>query len=103
MRYCTKCPDAVARITGGPEAPQLSGCIEFYQENSCVLVVARISGLPKKNETGFYGFHIHQGNACPVLTFLEQAVTTTRQSRHIRNMPVTCRHYCAATETPICL
>ena len=64
MRNCNNCPDAVARITGGVEAPQLSGCVEFYQKNGCVLVVARILGLPKESETGFFGFHIHQGRNC---------------------------------------
>ena len=64
MRNCNNCPDAVARITGGVEAPRLSGCVEFYQENGCVLVVARISGLPKESETGFFGFHIHEGTDC---------------------------------------
>lgn len=64
MQSCRKCPNAVARITGGAEAPQLSGCIAFYQENGCVLVAARISGLPKESETGFFGFHIHQGRNC---------------------------------------
>ena len=57
-------PDAVARIAGGAEEPQLSGCVQFYQENGCVLIVARISGLPKESETGFFGFHIHQGGTC---------------------------------------
>lgn len=69
MRNCRNCPDAVARITGGAEAPQLSGCVEFYQENGCVLVVARISGLPKESETGFFGFHIHQGRDCSGVGF----------------------------------
>jgi Cu-Zn family superoxide dismutase len=64
MQSCRKCPNAVARITGGVEAPQLSGCAQFYQENGCVLVVARISGLPRESETGFFGFHIHQGRGC---------------------------------------
>ena len=64
MQSCRKCPNAVARITGGAEAPQLSGCAQFYQENGCVLVVARISGLPRESETGFFGFHIHQGRDC---------------------------------------
>ena len=63
MQYCRKCPDAVAQIRGGIEAPQLSGCVEFCQENGCVLIVARISGLPE-SETGFFGFHIHQGENC---------------------------------------
>ena len=64
MLYCRKCPDAVAEIRGGVEALQLTGCVEFYQENGCVLIVARISGLPRESETGFYGFHIHQGESC---------------------------------------
>ena len=64
MRYCGKRPYAAAQIRGGMEAPQLSGCVQFYQENGCVLIVAKISGLPKESETGFFGFHIHEGNAC---------------------------------------
>ena len=63
MQYCRKCPAAVAQIQGGLEAPRLSGCVQFYQENGCVLIVARISGLPE-SETGFFGFHIHQGESC---------------------------------------
>ena len=69
MRYCFKRPDAVARITGGAEAPRLSGCVQFYQENGCVLIVARISGLPKESKTGFFGFHIHQGGNCTGMDF----------------------------------
>ena len=69
MRYCFKRPDAVARITGGAEAPRLSGCVQFYQENGCVLIVAKISGLPKESKTGFFGFHIHQGGNCSGMDF----------------------------------
>ena len=69
MQYCRKCPDAVAQIQGGMEAPQLSGCVEFYQENGCVLIVARISCLPKESKTGFFGFHIHQGGNCTGMDF----------------------------------
>lgn len=63
MRCCTKIPDAVAQITGEVDTPRLSGCVQFYQENGCVLIMVKISGLPK-SETGFFGFHVHQGNAC---------------------------------------
>lgn len=56
--------DAVARIVGGEDAPQLSGCVRFYQENGYVLIEADISGLPKTSKTGFFGFHIHQGSEC---------------------------------------
>lgn len=63
MQCCKNCPDAAAQICGGMEAPQLSGCVQFYQENGCVLIMAKISGLPE-SETGFFGFHIHQGDSC---------------------------------------
>lgn len=69
MQYFGKCPDAVARIHGGTDAPQLSGCVQFYQERKCVKVVARITGLPKENETGFFGFHIHHGENCSGMNF----------------------------------
>ena len=69
MQHCGKCPDAVAQIRGGIDAPQLSGCVQFYQESGCVLVMAKISGLPMESETGFYGFHIHQGESCSGMEF----------------------------------
>ena len=69
MQCCGKSPDAVARIRGSMEALQLTGCVEFYQENGCVLVVAKISGLPKDSGTGFFGFHIHQGGSCSEADF----------------------------------
>ena len=64
MQHCTKKPDAVAQICGGSEVLQLSGCVEFYQEKGRVLIVAKIFGLPQDSETGFFGFHIHEGSAC---------------------------------------
>lgn len=69
MGYYGKSPDAVAQIRGGVEAPRLSGCVQFYQENGCVLIVAKISGLPGESETGFFGFHIHQGENCSGMDF----------------------------------
>ena len=69
MQCCRKRPDAVAKIRGGMEAPQLSGCVQFYQENGCVLIEARVSGLPRESETGFFGFHIHQGETCSGMDF----------------------------------
>lgn len=69
MGYCRKCPDAVAEIRGGVEAPQVAGCVRFYQGDGYVLVVARVYGLPLENKTGFFGFHIHQGGSCWGLDF----------------------------------
>lgn len=64
MHRCTACPDAVAHIKGGPEAPCVSGQVRFYQQRRSVLVVADISGLPGDSETGFFALHIHQGSSC---------------------------------------
>ena len=71
MQPCRKWPDAVAKIRGGVEVPKLSGCIRFYQQKGCVLIVAEIFGLPRENETGFFGFHIHQGESCSGTDFSE--------------------------------
>ena len=54
----------MAWVCGGAEAPRLRGCVRFYQENGCVTVVARLNGLPMNSKTGFFGFHIHQGESC---------------------------------------
>lgn len=56
-------PNAIAYIIGSDETPRLSGQVEFYQKNGFVLITAKINGLPKTN-TGFFGFHIHEGNSC---------------------------------------
>lgn len=69
MRCCKNKPDAMARIVGGEEVPRLSGCVRFYQENGCVLIEAKISGLPKTSESRFFGFHIHQGRDCSGVGF----------------------------------
>ena len=64
MYCCPSCPDAVARITGGADAPQLCGEVRFYQEYGNVLVVANISGMPICSETGFFALHIQEGGSC---------------------------------------
>lgn len=57
-------PDAVAFVRGGTDAPNINGQVRFYQEPGNVLVVADIAGLPQSSQTGFFGFHIHEGNSC---------------------------------------
>ena len=64
MNTRTKHPEAIARIKGNEDAPQLSGTVEFYQKKSGVLVLARITGLPKNSKSGFFAFHIHEGKSC---------------------------------------
>ena len=55
---------AVAYVKGGKNAPLVSGKVEFYQRTESVLIVARILGLPESSHSGFFGFHIHEGEKC---------------------------------------
>ena len=57
-------PTAIAQINGGNDAPHLFGKIKFYQRKDNVLVVANIFNLPSGNRSGFFGFHIHEGDNC---------------------------------------
>lgn len=54
---------AVALIEPGSSAPQLQGTVLFTDTVDGVRVQAQINGLPR-NETGFYGFHLHEGSTC---------------------------------------
>lgn len=78
MRCFSTCPDAVALIQGGADAPRLSGQVRFYQECGRVLVVANLSGLPQNNETGFFAMHIHAGGTCSGAGFSETMGHYTR-------------------------
>ena len=60
---------AVAYLRGNKDLPLLRGTVRFFQQRGGVLVVADISGLPKKD--GFFGFHIHAGGSCAGLDFPE--------------------------------
>lgn len=61
---------AAALMRGGDIAPYIFGRVEFFQKENCVLVVVNIGGLPKNN-SGFYGFHIHSGSSCLGVDFSE--------------------------------
>ena len=56
-------PPAFAIIKGGPAAPTVIGRVKFYQKQNCVLGIADIKNLPW-TDTGFFGFHIHEGTDC---------------------------------------
>lgn len=64
MRNCHAFSCAKAAVRGGPEAPCLSGEVNFFQKPNGVLVIAEISGLPRKNPSGFFALHIHEGSRC---------------------------------------
>lgn len=60
-------PTAVARISGGRDAPAIQGTVFFFSVGSNVIVTADIHGLPHKDspcQKGIFAFHIHQGSAC---------------------------------------
>ena len=63
MNLISSRPDAVAHIRGGNQAPGLCGQVRFYQKKNYVLISDNIKGLPP-SDSGFYGFHIHEGDAC---------------------------------------
>lgn len=66
-------PRAIAFVQGGAETPTVFGKVEFYEKAHAVLVVAEIGGLPK-TETGFYGFHIHEGTDCGGENFADSKI-----------------------------
>lgn len=55
--------NGIAVIRGGKDAPGLQGRAEFYAHPNGTLVVAHVWGLPE-TETGFFAFHIHEGEDC---------------------------------------
>lgn len=64
---------AIARITGGPLAPNLSGVVTFRDIPGGVQVCAQLTGLPQYKPAegnnppiGPHGFHIHQKGLCEV-------------------------------------
>lgn len=56
-------PDAVAKVAGGSDYPQIFGTVQFYGFSNGVLVVCEIENLPK-TLTNIFAFHIHDGNNC---------------------------------------
>lgn len=67
MVISTGMPMAVACVEG---KGGLQGTVKFYPIPGGTLVMAEIVGLPK-NESGFYGFHIHEGRSCGGTAFSE--------------------------------
>lgn len=60
-KHC--CSKAAAKIEGGSAVPKLVGEVQFFELPNSVLVTANIRGLPH-SESGFFGFHIHEGYSC---------------------------------------
>ncbi|MGM9594182.1 MAG: superoxide dismutase family protein [Candidatus Onthomonas sp.] len=62
---------AAAQISGGDEAPKLSGTAKFYLVDGGVLVVVDVSGMPQDNSSGFFALHIHEGPDCSGAAFAD--------------------------------
>ncbi len=60
---------AMAVIKGADAAPNLSGIVWLTDSPAGVRVEANIKGLPE-NETGFYGFHLHERGSCMLPDFI---------------------------------
>jgi Cu-Zn family superoxide dismutase len=63
----------LARIFGGPLAPNISGVVEFFEAFGGTMVYVVISGLPlytpgndKTPPIGPFGFHIHEKGDCSI-------------------------------------
>ena len=90
MFHCSRKPNATAIMIGTKEYPNLHGKVWFFQEKDGVLVKAEIVGLPK-NESGYFGFHIHEGKDCKGDAFPNVGGHLNPQSRphptHIGDLP----------------
>lgn len=94
MKNCSSLPNATAYIKGSDMAPNLSGEVKFYQKNDHVLIIADICGLPQ-TDTGFFGFHIHEGDKCAGKDFADTKghynPTNEPHPRHAGDLPVLLR------------
>ena len=59
MTVINEKPEAFAYVQGN----KISGTVGFYPYLSGMVMIYEIKDLPK-NDSGFYGFHIHEGNTC---------------------------------------
>lgn len=56
---------AKANIKGGKKFPQINGTITFKEVKNCVILTAKINGLPQSKDHckgNFFRFHIHERN-----------------------------------------
>lgn len=89
-------PDAVAYVSGGSDAPNINGQVQFYQERGSVRVVADLNGLPQNSGNGFFGFHIHEGNSCAGTGFPQTGShynpDSAKHPRHAGDLPPLMMH-----------
>jgi len=54
---------AKSRVIGSSDYPKICGKITFTEAPLGVWISAEFMGLPK-TQTGFFGFHLHEGGSC---------------------------------------
>ncbi len=60
-------PNAIAKIFGSPNYPDLDGTAKFYETDAGVVVISLISGLPESDDVckePVFAYHIHEGTSC---------------------------------------
>ena len=65
--FSNQLPDACARIRGIAKYPAIRGRVCFYSVHGGTVITAEVYGLPEREEQmigNFFGFHIHEGDAC---------------------------------------
>lgn len=87
-------PRASARIHGRKDYPKISGIARFFLGIDGVIIEVEIKGLPE-TESGFFGFHIHEGNSCDGEGFQKREMRSTRSTQGI------CHRYCPMMGKPI--
>lgn len=65
-------PSAMAVLRGGEAFPQIRGTVKIYQRQGGTLIDGEIAGLPA-SDTGFFAFHIHEGDDCSGKGFSDTA------------------------------
>ncbi len=67
MEKLKEIPAARAIIKGSETYPDIKGKADFYDVHGGTVLVVEVTGLPgkiKDENSGFFGFHIHEGSSC---------------------------------------
>lgn len=67
MEKLKEIPAARAILKGSKKYPDIQGKADFYDVHGGTVIVVEVSGLPREAmdaNSGFFGFHIHEGSSC---------------------------------------
>lgn len=60
-------PQALAKIQGSGDHPDIRGDVRFYQTRAGVIIMTQVTGLPVNSnpcKSPIFAFHIHSGESC---------------------------------------